>query len=313
MKTLPDAIEDYIGLRRSLGFKLKDAAIGLRDFAAFLEQKGATHITTNLARKWAMQKSHILPAVWAMRLSWVRVFARHWSATDPRTEVPPAGLLPFRPQRAHPYLYSDQEIQQLLDATQNLPSMNGLRPWTYRCLLGLLAVSGLRLGEVQRLACKDVDLKEGLLVIRQTKFNKTRLIPLHPSTQEALRAYAQRRDQLIEHPTSPCFFLNEYGRCLDKSAIHRTFYRLSRQIGIRGPTDHNGPRLHDFRQRFAVTTLIQWYRAGEDVQQRLPILSTYLGHAQTADTYWYLSIHPELMGLATARLEQRWENHHEPE
>ena len=313
MTQLQNAIEDYIRLRQTLGFKLRKAATGLRRFGVFLEENGATFITIKLAREWAMQPAQCQPTVWAQRLGWIRGFARYWSPNDPRTQIPPDDLLPFQPQRARPHLYSDQEIQRLIDATTNLSSRIGLRPWTYRCLFGLLAVSGLRLGEAQRLERGDVDLKEGLLVIRQTKFNKTRLVPLHPTASAALKQYAQRRDQLIKSPKSSCFFLNERGRWLQSSVIHDTFYELSRLIGIRGQTSSHGPRIHDFRHRFAVHTLIQWYRSGQDVEQCLPILSTYLGHSCIADSYWYLSIHPELMGLATARLEQRWEGDRESE
>ena len=306
MTSLRDVVEDYITLRRSLGFQLRDAANGLRDFASFMEERGAAHVTTELARQWAMQPAHRQPAGWAARLGWVRVFARYRSATDPRTEIPPLGLLPFRPRRARPYLYSDDEIQKLLEAAKNLPPVVGLRPWSYHCLFGILAVSGLRIGEARRLKRTDVDLQGGLLLIRQTKFNKTRLVPLHTSTQQALADYAQRRDRLIPRPASDSFFLNDHGRCLESSAVRRTFYDLSRQTGLRGPTDRNGPRIHDFRHRFAVHTLIQWYRSGDDIERRLPVLSTYLGHAHVADTYWYLSVHPELMGLATERLERHW-------
>jgi integrase len=306
MKPLRDAIADYLALRRSLGFKLRATAAGLLGFASFLEQKGAPYITTVLALEWAMQAVAHQPSTWAQRLGFVRVFARHWNATDPRTEIPPVGLLPFRAQRARPYLYTDQEIQRLLAAAKQLSSVSGLRPWTYHCLFGLLAVSGLRISEAIKLERQDVDFNQGLLTIRQTKFNKSRLIPLHVSTRNVLAEYAQRRDRLLPTQSSQCFLLNDHGRCLESSAVRRTFYDLSRQIGLRGPVDHTGPRLHDFRHRFALNTLIQWYRAGEDIERRLPVLSTFLGHAHTADTYWYLSIHPELMGLATKRLEQRW-------
>jgi integrase/recombinase XerD len=306
MKPLRDAIADYLALRRSLGFKLRATAAGLTEFASFLEQKAAPYITTALALEWAMQAVAHQPSTWAQRLGFVRVFARHWSATDPRTEIPPAGLLPFRAQRARPYLYTEQEIQRLLAAAKQLSSVSGLRPWTYHCLFGLLAVSGLRISEAIKLERQDVDFNQGLLTIRQTKFNKSRLIPLHISTREVLAEYAQRRDQLLPTQSSQCFLLNDHGRSLESSAVRRTFYDLSRQIGLRGPVDHTGPRLHDFRHRFALNTLIQWYRAGEDIERRLPVLSTFLGHAHAADTYWYLSIHPELMGLATKRLEQRW-------
>ena len=306
MKSLRVAIADYLALRRSLGFKLRSTAAGLIEFASFLEQKGAPYITTALALEWAMQAVAHQPSTWAQRLGFVRVFARHWSATDPRTEIPPTGLLPFRAKRARPYLYTEQEIQRLLAAAKQLSSVNGLRPWTYHCLFGLLAVSGLRISEAIKLERQDVDFNQGRLTIRQTKFNKSRLIPLHISTQDVLAQYAQRRDGLLPTQSSRCFLLNDHGRRLESSAVRRTFYDLSRQIGLRGPVDHTGPRLHDFRHRFALNTLIQWYRAGEDIERRLPVLSTFLGHAHTADTYWYLSIHPELMGLATKRLEQRW-------
>jgi len=306
MKPLRQAAEDYIALRRSLGFKLRDMATGLTDFVSFLEQKAAPHITTALALEWAMKPQEHQPSDWARRLGFVRVFARHWSATDPLTEIPPDGLLPFRAQRAHPYLYTDNEIQKLLAAAKRLSPADGLRPWTYHCLFGLLVVGGLRISEVIKLERQDVDLNEGLLTIRRTKFNKTRLVPLHDSARDVLADYARRRDRWLPNPVSPCFLINDPGRCLEISAVHRTFYDLSRQIGLRGPTDHTGPRIHDFRHRFAVNTLIRWYRAKEDIERRLPILSTFLGHAHAADTYWYLSVHPELMRLATSRLEQRW-------
>jgi integrase len=306
MKSLRTAIEDYIALRRSLGFKLHEMANGLTEFASFLEQKATPYITTAVALEWAMQPADHLPSRWALRLGFVRVFARHWSATDPRTEIPPTGILPFRGQRARPYLYTDQEVQSLLAAAKRLSPSSGLRPWTYHCLFGLLAVSGLRISEVIKMERQDVDFHQGLLTIRQTKFNKSRLIPLHVSTRDVLAEYAQRRDRLMPTQSSPCFLVNDHGRCLESSNVRRTFYVLSRQIGLRGPVDHTGPRLHDFRHRFALKTLIHWYRTGEDIERRLPVLSTFLGHTHAADTYWYLSIHPELMGLATKRLEQRW-------
>lgn len=289
MTPLRQAIDDYIALRRSLGFKLREMADDLQNFIAFLEQQAAPFVTTKLAMEWAMQPVDHQPCDWAQRLSSVRVFARHWHATDPRTEIPPTGLLPFRPQRAHPYLYSELEIQQLLAAALKLTPSQGLRPWTHHCLFGLLAVAGLRISEALKLEQKDVDLCEGILTIRQTKFGKTRLVPLHTSTRDVIADYARRRDRFLRNPASPGFLLNDHGRRLEVSAVRRTFYDLSRQIGLRGPEDHKGPRLHDFRHRFAVHTLIQWYRSDEDIERRLPVLSTFLGHGHVADTYWYLS------------------------
>ena len=311
MKPLRQAIDDYIRLRRSLGFKLRDMADDLRNFAAFMERKAAPYVTTELAMEWAMLHADHQPSTWAQRLGFVRVFARHWHATDPRTEILPPGLLPFRPQRTRPYLYSELEIQKLLAAALRISPRHGLRPWTYHCLFGLLAVAGLRISEALTLEQPDVDLAEGILTIRQTKFGKTRLVPLHTSTRDVMADYARRRNRFLRSPSSPCFFLNDHGRRLDGSAVRRTFYDLSRQTGLRGPEDHKGPRLHDFRHRFAVRTLVQWYRSNEDVERRLPVLSTFLGHGHVADTYWYLSVEPELMGLATRRLELRWGITHE--
>jgi integrase/recombinase XerD len=307
MRTWRPAVEDYIQLRRSLGFKLCDAKVALLHFAAFLDARGAAHLTIALALQWAQQDPAAPPTAWARRLSFVRGFARHWSAQDPHTEVPPWSLLPHRPSRPRPYLYSDDEIHRLLQAAQQLPPAHGLRGPTYYCLLGLLAVTGLRLGEARNLRPTDVDLAAGLLTIHGAKFGKSRLVPIHPSTQHVLAAYAARRDWMLAGRPAPAFFVSTRGTRLDGGTVHRTFYALSRQTGLRGATASHGPWLHDFRHRFAVQTLIQWYRAGQDAERRLPLLSTYLGHVHVADTYWYLTACPELMGWAVQRLEARWE------
>jgi integrase/recombinase XerD len=307
MISLRKAVENYLTMRRSLGFKLRDMGYNLRHFVSFMEQQGASIITTELALRWAQQPQDVQPAQWAVRLSFVRSFARHWSATDPRTEIPPMGLLPHRPKRATPYIYSHEEIQQILKAARNLPPSTGLRPWTYYTLLGLMAVTGMRISEVLRLDHADVDLKQGLLTIRLTKFSKSRLIPLHPSTVKKLKLYLHRRDQLYPRPLTNRFFLSNQGTPLTDCTVRWTFIRLSRQIGLRKVGDSFGPRLHDLRHRFAVTTLLHWYRTGVDVEQRLPVLSTYLGHAHVTDTYYYLSAIPELLALTKDRLEKRWE------
>lgn len=304
---LGQAIQDYLALRRSLGFKLRDAGICLMKFAAFLETREAPHITTAVALEWLQQSPSAQPATWAQRLGHIRGFAQHYRASDPQTEMPPTGLLPFQPRRARPYLYSEEEIARLLRCALNLPPAEGLRPWTYHCLLGLLSVTGMRIGEAIRLQLDDVNLQECLLTIRGTKFGKSRLIPIHRSTQEVLEQYRLRREACLEGRRAATFFITPRGNPLDTGDIHRTFYRLSRQIGLRAEGASHGPRLHDFRHRFAVQTLLRWYRSGEDIERRLPVLSTYLGHVHVADTYWYLSACPELMGLAVARLEQCWE------
>lgn len=306
MNPIREAIQEYLALRRSLGFKLHDAGAALAHFASFMEQRGATHVTTQLALAWAQESPSVQPAQWAQRLSYVRGFARHYSATDPQTEVPPTGLLPFQPARARPYIYSQGEIERLLESALRLLPDAGLLCWTYYCLFGLLSVAGLRLGEAIRLELDDVDLQQGLLTVRGTKFGKSRLVPIHASTRAALLRYRKRRERFVRSRSST-FFINSNGNRLDRGQIHRTFYRLSRHIGLRGATASRGPRIHDFRHRFAVQTLLHWYRAGEEVERHLPTLSTYLGHVHINDTYWYLSAYPQLMGLAVERLERRWE------
>lgn len=309
MNTLREAVQDYLALRRSLGFKLRDAGKGLLDFIVFMEQRRAAYITHRLALAWAQQTDTAQPSIWARRLSWVRCFARHRSATDPRTQIPPASLLPYRPKRAQPYLYSNEEIQSLLNAALQLPAGDGLRPWLYHCLFGLLRVSGLRISEAYNLELQDVDLDTAVLTVRGAKFGKSRLIPLHASTCFVLADYIARREHLWQARTvSSYLFVSSKGNRIDGATIHRIFYALSRQIGLRGPHDSHGPRLHDMRHRFAMKTLLHWYRSGEDVERRLPILSAYLGHVHVSDTFWYLSAWPELMQEAMSRLERRWEN-----
>jgi site-specific recombinase XerD len=202
MNTWQKAVIDYVHMRRSLGFKLHDAERALLDFAAFLKHHRAAHITIALAMQWAQQNPTVRPAEWARRLSFVRGFARHWSAYDPHTEIPPPGLLPHRPTRARPYLYSAQEVRQLLQAAKRLPPLHGLRPRTYYCLLGLLSVTGLRISEALNLQAEHVDLAKGVLTIQCGKFGKSRLVPIHPSTRKVLADYAVRRDRfLADRPT----------------------------------------------------------------------------------------------------------------
>ena len=312
MNTLRDAVRAYLEMRRGLGFKLREAGKGLIDFVTFLEQRKASFITQKLALEWAQQPPDARPAYWAARLSFVRGFARYRSATDPRTQIPPMALLPFNPKRARPYLYSDEEIRSLLRAALRMPyrfESWKLRPWVYYCLFGLLSVSGLRLGEARNLDLQDVDLKAAVLTIRGAKFGKTRLVPLHATTCKVLANYiARRRRHFAGRAVSSYLFISSWGNRLDSGDIHRTFYALSRQIGLRGIGDSRGPRLHDMRHRFATNTLVQWYRSGQDPERRLPLLSAYLGHVHVADTQWYLEGCPELMHEAMKRLQQHWED-----
>ena len=310
MNTLRQAVEDYLDLRRSLGFKLKEAGRALPDFVAFMERHRASYVTQALALAWARQPLNVQPAEWARRLCYVRQFARHRSATDLRTEIPAPGLLPFQPKRARPYLYSAGEIRALLRASLDMPYRNereALLPSTYHCLFGLLSVSGMRLGEARNLEIRDVDLTAGILTIRGAKLGKSRFIPLHASTCKVLADYIARREHhWAGRPVSSYLFVSSWGNRMDTGQIHRAFYALSRQIGLRGASDSHGPRLHDMRHVFATNTLVRWYKSGDDPERRLPILSAYLGHAHVEDTQWYLNGSPELMREAMRRLEQRW-------
>jgi integrase/recombinase XerD len=309
MNTLREALSDYLELRRGLGFKMHDAGLQLPRFVSFLEQCGEPRITSARALQWAQQSTGVQPAEWARRLGFVRGFARYRSATDVATEIPAVGLLPHRSKRARPYLYTEQDIGRLLAAALTLPTAwpsTPLRPLQFHCLLGLLSVTGLRIAEALHLELRDVDLEQSVLTIRAAKHGRSRLVPIHPSTVTVLTEYLRCREQLPGAKGSRFVFISNTGGRLDGGTVHLTFYALSRQVGLRAPGASHGPRLHDLRHRFAVQTLLHWYAAGEDVARRLPVLSTFLGHVQVADTYWYLSAWPELMEQAMVRLEKRW-------
>jgi integrase/recombinase XerD len=301
---LEQALKDYLSIRRSLGFRLREPETSLRNFVAFLQAEGASYITRELALRWATQPAKAQPSTWAWRLGMVRRFAIWHSATETRTQIPPAGLLPHRYRRKPPHIHSEEEIEKLLRRTQQLPSAQGLRARTYTTLFGLLVATGMRVNEALGLDRQDVDLDVGILHIRRTKFGKSRHVPVHPSTVDALKQYAQARDRLLPAPPTPAFFISESGRRITEWAARYTFAKLSQQIGLRLPAKGHGrgPRLHDMRHRFAVRTLIHWYRAGLDVERELPKLATYLGHVHVNDTYWYLQAVPELLQLATDRL-----------
>lgn len=303
MSALSLALNDYLNVRRALGFTLLRDERCLKQFIRFTEDEGATFITRDLALRWAIAPVQSSPAYWASRLRMVRQFARYCSALDGRTEIPPPDLIPARYQRKPPYLYTDQEITQLIQAAQSLPSVQGLRAATYSTLFGLLVVTGMRISEPLALDRADVDLDQGALTIRESKFGKSRWIPVHSSTRVMLQRYAEQRDRLFPSALTASFFLSERGARLSQWAVRYTFVKLSHQIGLRGPQDHDGPRLHDLRHRFALTTLLHWYRCGEDVERHLPQLAAYLGHTHVNDTYWYLSATPELLTLAAQRLE----------
>ena len=305
-------MQQYLSLRRSLGFGLIKVDSTLRSFVAFAEREAACHVTTDLALRWVKLSTAKEPATLADRLNTVRRFAIWRSAVDKRTEVPPKNLLPYRYQRKTPYIYSDGEIEGLVRAARQLPSPKGLRGPTYATLFGLIAATGMRIREAVSLDRQDVDLEERLLSIRESKFRKSRLVPVHVTTRDALTGYAENRDRIFPKLQSVAFFISERGTRVTHWAARDNFAVVSRQIGIRkkikGKRVGCGPRLHDMRHRFAARTLVDWYRAGINVEREIHKLSTYLGHAHVNDTYWYLEAVPELLELATQKLmEERKE------
>jgi integrase len=298
---MKDAADDYLALRRALGFKLEPYGRLLASFAGYLERAGADTITTDLAVGWARLPAGADPRWWNRRLGVVRGFARYLQAFDPGTQVPPAGLLACHERRTTPYLYSPADIGSLLHAAGQLrPPLHAA---TYQTLIALLAVTGMRVGEACRLGDRNADLNAGMLTITRSKFGKSRQVPLHDSATTALRAYAARRDQLCPKATAPTFFVSAAGTAVAASSPSKVFARLLDTAGIRAPAGRRRPRLHDLRHSFAVASLLGWYRAGLDVQARLPLLSAYLGHVDPKSTYWYLQAAPELLALAAQRLE----------
>lgn len=302
MSELRQTLTDYLALRRAMGYKLARDGACLEQFVAYLEAAGRTQITTKDALAWATapgrgQAHHY------NRLQAVRGFAKHLHAVDPSCEVPPADLLVRGPCRATPYLYSDREIIALMAAAETLSSTRHRRA-TIKTLIGLLAATGLRISEARGLDRDDVDFTEGLLLVRQGKFGKDRALPLHESTLRALRRYLHRPDRPPAPPGERALFVSRLGTRLDINTIEHTFRTLRRRTAIAPHSAASRPRLHDLRHTFAVRTLLDAYRSGEDVQARVALLSTYLGHARPEDTYWYLQAAPELLALAGERLER---------
>jgi integrase len=294
--------EEYLRIRRMLGHELAEAARLLPRFVAYLDHAGAEVITVEAALAWAQQpQARPGSKVAARRMTVARGFARHMAGIDPRTQVPPPGLLPYRQRWRPPFIYSDADIRALMAEVPHVVR-SPLRAATYQTLIGLLAATGLRAGEALRLQRDQVDWAEGVLTVHATKFGKSREVPMSPGTVQALAAYAQTRDQQLPRTATPGFFVSTAGTPAAYSHFGAAFRRAIQASGV-GAGSPVRPRVHDMRHSFAVHTLAGWYRAGEDVSALLPRLSTYLGHRDPVSTYWYLSAAPELLELAAVRLQ----------
>lgn len=299
MSRLDDRRVEYLALRRSLGYKLERAELLLGQFVSYLDAAGVESFTIADALAWAT-----LPAGgnwwWAQRLSVVRGFAAWLAHLDPAVEVPPRDLMPYQAGRATPYLYSRTDIAALMDAAGSLKGH--LRQATYRTLIGLLAVTGMRVGEAIRLDRGDIDLREGTITIRHTKFDKSRLLPVHPSTVAALGAYLAIRDSSTTQRACPAVFISPPGSRLLAGNVEGTYRILVARAGLK-PRAAARPRMHDLRHSFIVGAVLDGYHRGEDVQARLAAISTYAGHVDPKATYWYLTASPELMAIAGERLD----------
>ncbi len=306
MSDLREAMERYLELHHSLGFESSKITSTLRSFVTFAEKDKAPQSSTDVVLRWVQLSTAKESSTLADRYNTVRRFAVWRSAVDLRTEIPPKGLLPYQYHRKPPYIYSDEEIEKLVRTARDLPSLMGMRGLTYATLFGLLAVTGMRISEALALNRENVDFEKGILNIQQSKFKKSRLVPLHVSTCDVLEAYAKKRDHIFPRRENDAFFVSDQGTRVSQCAARDNFAKVSREIGIRKKTTGkrigHGPRLHDMRHRFAARTLVDWYRAGADVEREIHKLSTYLGHVHVNDTYWYLEAVPELLELATERL-----------
>lgn len=302
MSPLAGQVIAYLRMRRALGYRLVEHQRLLTDFVAALEAAGLDRITVDAALAWATAPPGVSRSQAARRLSVVRRFAGYVAVFDPTTEIPPRSLLPDGTHRTPPYIYTPAEITALMAATARLSPP--LHAASYATLIGLMAATGLRTGEARRLDRGDVDLATAILTVRDSKFGKTRQVPVGATTVAALTCYARRRDRFCPVPTDPAFLLSAAGGRLDRRGVGVTFHGLLAEVGITVPAGQRAPRLYDLRHTFAVSTLTDWHAAGVDVDRRLPALSTYLGHLNPANTYWYLQAVPQLMSVVADRLER---------
>jgi integrase len=296
--------ETYLTDKRCLGFDLRIAGRQLLNFARFADDAGHEGpLTVEIAESWARSAPKQAPITWARRIEVVRPFAKYLQQFDASTEIPGSNLFGRAHRRLVPHIYTDSEIQELLAAAAELPAIDVLRPIRYVTLFGLLAATGLRLSEALKIRRIDVDFERNQITIRETKFHKSRLVPLHPSVTKALRNYAMYRDQWQPVAFSDHFILSSHGCELKPSTVEYVFKFLRSNLQWVSRSDYPTPRIHDLRHSFICNRVLLWYRQGVNVDNAMPMLSTYVGHAKVTDTYWYLTGIPELMAIAAQRFE----------
>lgn len=305
MSTLRENVTDYLATRRAMGFKVEGLSKLLLSFVAFCEARGATRVQNDLAVEWATAriKVPVNDALLARRMDAVRIFARHQHALDPATQIPPEAICSRRYRPREPNVFSEAEVLALLAAVDTLSPR--FKAVTWKTLIGLLAATGMRPGEACRLVVGDIDLASGVVQVLETKFGKSRLVFIHPTTVTVLPNYLRVRQDRVGTTARACpaLFVNSRREAINPDGLGATFKQIAAAAGVTAGPGHRPPRLHDLRHTFAVTSLLEWYRGGHDVQARLPLLSTWLGHVDPASTYWYLHAVPELLACAARRLD----------
>ncbi len=297
--SLKKQVEMYIDHCHRLGYTDGNTT-GLKEFIAFVDQKGHVGpLTITLAMEWATASKTNRRSAWARRLGLLHRFAKYCKAIEPKTEIPPSGIYGSTLHRPTPHIYTSDEIHHLMMATKLMQSTNGLKPIVFKYLIGLLASTGLRISEAIKLTDNDVDLINGVLTINESKARKSRYIPLHPTTINALKEYVLLRNTFFNIKPSNFFFINDKGNSLSIISIDRDYRWLREKVGLK-----NNPRLYDLRHTFACNRLLKWYEEEKNIDEMIVYLSTYLGHGSTIDTYWYLTATPELFSIVTKRFEK---------
>ena len=303
-KSMVSLVQEYLDFRRSLGYELYIPGQLLMSFARYADKTGHRGpLTANLIIQWVNLSKGAEPSYLARRFQFVRDFAKYRALSDPATEVPSPGIVGKPERRKPPHIYSDKEIESLLQAASQLIPRNSIRPITFTTLFGLLLSTGLRISEALHLMLKDVDFKAEMLTIRATKFKKNRLVPIHSTTASALRHYARVRNRICPQTTCNSFFLNSRATAVTRKQVHNTFYFLRRKLGWHQEGRARLPRVHDMRHTFVVRRMLAWYEEGIDIDREVAALSTYIGHSRVTHTYWYFTAVPELLAVVGTRFE----------
>jgi integrase/recombinase XerD len=304
--SLSQHLQRYLSVRRSLGYDLSTSGRVLKQFVSFLDTQNEHYVTAELFLQWKQAFGAASQSTWAHRLSMVRQFALWLHSLDAAHQVPPQSLIPSRYRRKSPYIYSQEDIRRIVEEAAHLPSQNGLRAITYPAFFGLVSVTGLRISEAIALQVGDVDLENGIINVRQGKNGRQRLLPLTECTNTYLNEYTRKRNRLLAH-SAEAFFVSDEGLPLTDCTVRYNFAQVCQRIGLRAAQRFHrhgvGPRVHDLRHTFAVRVLINWYKQGKDINEELLKLVNYLGHQNLKHTYWYLEAIPELLALASQRVE----------